>query len=233
MKVVVVLSGGMDSATVLGMAVKEIGAENVKTLTFNYGSKHNAKENECAKILSDFYGVENKLIQMPFINDLFKSDLLTSGGEVPEGHYAEENMKKTVVPFRNGIMLAIAAGFAESIGAQAVVIGNHSGDHAIYPDCRNEFMEHFSKAIETGTWANVTIGRPFESMTKGEIVALGIEIGVPYQHTWTCYKGLQIHCGKCGSCVERLDAFDFAKAEDPVRYEDRKSYKDVLERGPK
>lgn len=230
--VLVVLSGGMDSATLLAKAVAEFGKENVSALTFNYGSKHNAQENRCAKKLAAFYEVNHTMVALDFIGELFKSDLLKSGGEVPEGHYEEENMKKTVVPFRNGIMLSIAAGYAESIGASIVLIGSHAGDHAIYPDCREGFMTHMANAISNGTWCNIALFRPFENFTKGKIVKLGVKLGVPYHLTWTCYKGQERHCGRCGSCTERLDAFDYAGAIDPVAYEDRTTYKEVLARGP-
>lgn len=232
MKALVVLSGGMDSATALAITVNEYGAKNVETVTFNYNSKHNAKENAAAAILAAKYKVKNTLIELPFIDKLFKSDLLSSGGEVPEGHYAEDNMKKTVVPFRNGIMLSIAAGLAESVGAQVLVIGNHAGDHAVYPDCREGFMAAFDLAVGMGTWSKVAIKRPFENYSKGDIAKLGIALGVPYSLTWSCYKGGKIHCGKCGTCVERLDAFREANIIDPVEYEDHESYKDVIKRGP-
>lgn len=233
MKALVVLSGGMDSATALGLCVNHSGKENVSTITFNYGSKHNAKENAAAQALARYYGVENKIVTLGFIGELFKSDLLQSGGDVPEGHYAEENMKKTVVPFRNPIMLAIAAGYAASIGNQALFVGTHFGDHAIYPDCREEFMVPFAEAISKGDWSNISLRRPFEKYTKAEIARLGISLEVPYGLTWTCYKGGIKHCGKCGSCVERLASFAEVGVEDPVAYEDRESYKAILERGPK
>lgn len=228
MKSLVVLSGGMDSATALTLAVKTFGREKVSAVSFNYGSKHNTKENQCAQLLSSHYGISHKLVHLPFINDLFKSDLLKTGGEIPEGHYAEENMKKTVVPFRNGIMLAIATGYAESIDSEQVIIGNHSGDHAVYPDCREDFMTPFGRAIEKGTWKGIHLYRPFEHKTKGQIAAMGIEMGTPYEMTWSCYKGGEVHCGRCGTCVERLESFDQAGVKDPVAYSDRTYYREVL-----
>lgn len=231
-KVVVVLSGGMDSATALAKAVMDHGKENISTITFNYKSKHNPKENSAALALARHYQVSYKLVSLPFINELFKSDLLSSGGQVPEGHYAEESMKRTVVPFRNAIMLSIAVGYAESIGAKEVIIGNHAGDHAIYPDCRATFMESFSEAVAYGTWEHLVLRRPFENLTKGQIVQRGLNLKVPYEMTWSCYKGGDIHCGKCGTCVERLEAFDFAGAVDPVQYSDRTFYKKVTAKPP-
>lgn len=228
MKVVVVLSGGMDSATALGRAVSLHGKENVKAITFNYGSKHNAKENAAAQYLAKHYDVTHELIYLDFVNRLFKSDLLSSGGEIPEGHYAEENMKRTVVPYRNAIMLSIAAGYAASHDAEQLVIGNHAGDHAVYPDCRQQFMTPFSEALMEGDWHPVKIDRPFERLTKGQIVAQGMRIGVPYQLTWSCYKGESIACGRCGTCVERLEAFAEAGFEDPIPYVTRTYWKQVL-----
>lgn len=228
MKVVVVLSGGMDSSTALGLMVAVHGAKNVKTITFNYGSKHNHKENSAAQSLAFHYGVSNELITLDFVNRLFKSDLLSSGGEIPEGHYAEENMKRTVVPYRNAIMLSIAAGYAASHGAERLIIGNHAGDHAIYPDCREQFMKPFSLALENGNWEPVEIERPFEFASKGDVVQQGMRIGVPYEKTWSCYKGDDVACGRCGTCVERLEAFEQAGFPDPISYSDMTFYKKVL-----
>lgn len=218
-KVLVVLSGGMDSAVVLGVVRSVNEAKDVETITFNYGSKHNSRENEAAKKLAEHYGVKNTLVSLPFVNELFKSDLLQSGGDIPEGHYADPSMKKTVVPFRNGIMLSIAAGYAESIGAKMVLIGNHAGDHAIYPDCRSEFMNNFSAAIKAGTYAEVLLERPYENATKTDIARLGAHLGVPFALTYSCYKGGEKHCGKCGTCFERKEAFRDSGVADPTEYE--------------
>ena len=157
-------------------------------------------------------------IRLDFIDRLFQSDLLKSGGDIPDGHYAEESMKQTVVPFRNGIMLSIATGFAESIGAGAVVIAAHSGDHAIYPDCREPFMESMATAMVRGTYANIHLSRPFIDMDKTAIVRRGTELGVDFAKTWSCYKGGEIHCGTCGTCVERREAFQLAGVDDPTVY---------------
>ena len=218
MKILIVLSGGMDSATMLALSVKMFGAQNIETITFNYGSKHNDIENESAKKLCEFYGVKNDLIHLPFINDLFSSDLLKSGGDIPEGHYADPSMKQTVVPFRNGIMLAIAAGVAESREMDLLGLGNHSGDHAIYPDCRKEFSESMESAIKFGTYNNMKIWRPFESISKTDIARLGSQIGVPYEMTYSCYKGESKHCGVCGTCYERKEAFRDSGVIDLTEY---------------
>lgn len=228
MRPVVVLSGGMDSATALAVAVKMFGAENVKTITFNYGSKHNAKENVAAAALAERYGVSNKLISLPFVNELFKSDLLASGGEVPEGHYAEDTMKRTVVPYRNAIMLSIAAGYAASVGGNSLWLGNHAGDHAVYPDCREEFTKPFEEALLKGDWNPVRVDRPFEKVSKADIVKAGAALGLPYELTWTCYKGGEKHCGRCGTCVERREAFHLAGVPEPTEYEDPEYYKSVV-----
>ena len=220
MKTLVVLSGGMDSTVALGwaMATKEL-TDEVATITFNYGSKHNDKENEAARYICGFYKVKNTLVHLPFVNDLFKSDLLKSGGDIPEGHYADESMKRTVVPFRNGIMLSIAAGFAESIGATKVVLGNHVGDHAIYPDCRKEFSESLYKAIEEGTYLRVKLSTPFGDINKTQICKLGESLKAPLYLTYSCYNGGKYHCGKCGTCVERKEAFRNSGVLDQTNYD--------------
>lgn len=215
MKLFVVLSGGMDSTTALAWA--QANHEVVGAVHFQYGSKHNAKELEAVEKIAAHYGISVRMISLPF-ND-FKSDLLLSGDDIPEGHYADESMKRTVVPFRNGIMLAFAAGLAESLGAQGIVLGNHYGDHAIYPDCREDFILSMAAAIRLGTYANVELLSPFCKIDKTGIAAIGEELGVPYGLTWTCYKGGEIHCGKCGSCTERKEAFKDSGVSDPTQYE--------------
>jgi 7-cyano-7-deazaguanine synthase len=218
MKVVVLLSGGMDSVVALYDAAADSGQEVVGALSFDYGSKHNHREIPFAAYHSEKLNVPHRVIELGFVNELFESDLLQSGGDVPEGHYEEENMKATVVPFRNGIMLSIAAGYAESCGATGMVIAAHSGDHAIYPDCREEFMQSMGEAIRLGTYADVELLRPFISSRKEVIVARGAELGVDFSQTWSCYKGLARHCGKCGTCAERKEAFEIAGIEDPTVY---------------
>ncbi|MDF1853067.1 MAG: 7-cyano-7-deazaguanine synthase QueC [Verrucomicrobiales bacterium] len=217
MKVVVLVSGGMDSVTALYRAAQE--HDVVAGLSFDYGSKHNHREIPFGKMHCDLLGVPHRLVPLPFMNELFESDLLQSGGAIPEGHYEAENMKQTVVPFRNGILLSIAAGFAESVGAEGLVIAAHSGDHAIYPDCREEFMKPMAEAITAGTYADLEVLRPFIHLRKEGIAALGASLGIDFSLTWSCYKGGEIHCGKCGTCVERKEAFEKAGLEDPTEYE--------------
>lgn len=216
MKVVVLLSGGMDSVTALYEARQR--HEVVGAVSFHYGSKHNDREIPFAAHHASKLGVTHRVISLAFIGELFKSDLLQSGGEIPKGHYEQQSMKKTVVPFRNGIMLSIAAGFAESLEAHGLVIAAHAGDHAIYPDCREDFMKSMSDAIRLGTYAQVEVLRPFIAMTKADIAARGTDLGVDYLHTWSCYVGGETHCGECGTCVERREAFILASVPDPTHY---------------
>lgn len=215
-KAVVLLSGGMDSVTALYAAARE--HEVVGAVSFDYGSKHNHREIPLAAWHCLQLGIRHEVVELPFVNELFASDLLRTGGEVPDGHYAEENMKRTVVPFRNGIMLAIACGIAESREAGALVIAAHSGDHAIYPDCREPFMQAMAASMREGTYANIELLRPFIEMDKAAIAKLGAELGVDYGKTWSCYKGGDLHCGTCGTCVERREAFLLAGVPDPTVY---------------
>jgi 7-cyano-7-deazaguanine synthase len=216
MKVCVLLSGGMDSVTALHHTAQDHHV--TAALSFDYGSKHNASEIPYAAWHAAQLGIPHTVIALPFIDQHFASDLLQSGGDIPDGHYAEDNMKRTVVPFRNGIMLAIAAGFAESRGAEALVIAAHSGDHAIYPDCREPFMQAMAEAIRTGTYARLQILRPFISTDKTGIAQRGAALGIDFARTWSCYKGGPIHCGTCGTCVERREAFLLAGLADPTAY---------------
>ena len=216
MKVLVVLSGGMDSTTAMALAKHE-GHEIVGAVHFQYGSKHNEREMEAIECLADYYQLPVMTLHLDFMS-FFRSDLLKSGGEIPEGHYADESMKRTVVPFRNGIMLSIAAGLAESYGAEGIVLGNHFGDHAIYPDCRKNFSRHMAKAIRLGTYTQIELLTPFVDTDKTEIARIGHELSVPFELTWTCYKGEDLHCGKCGSCTERREAFQLAGVKDPTIY---------------
>ena len=216
MKVIVLLSGGMDSVTAFYQALRE--HEIVAALSFDYGAKHHAKELPMAAWHCEQVGIPHRIASLDFVAREFHSDLLQSGGNIPDGHYEEESMKSTVVPFRNGIMLAIAAGFAESHGAEGVVIAAHAGDHAIYPDCREGFLEPMARAIAEGTYARIQLLRPFVSTDKAGIAQRGAELGVDFAHTWSCYKGGEMHCGTCGTCVERREAFLLAGVPDPTTY---------------
>jgi 7-cyano-7-deazaguanine synthase len=217
MKACVLLSGGMDSVAALYQVLAS--HEIVACLSFDYGSKHNAREIPFAQLHAKRNGIAHHTISLDFMDRLFKSDLLRSGGEIPDGHYAEETMKQTVVPFRNGIMLAIATGYAESVGARGLVIAAHSGDHAIYPDCRESFMEGMATAMREGTYEHIELLRPFIATDKAGIARRGEELGINFAETWSCYKGGDIHCGTCGTCVERREAFVLAGLPDPTKYE--------------
>ncbi len=218
MKVVVLCSGGLDSVTALYWARREhaVGA----VLSFKYSAKHNEREIPFAAAHADKLGVAHRMIALDFIGELFASDLLKSGGDIPDGHYAAESMRRTVVPFRNGIMLSVAAGFAESVGAAGLVIAAHGGDHAIYPDCREPFMQAMGEAMRLGTYAGIELLRPFIVMDKAGIVAEGTRLGVDFARTWSCYKGGATHCGRCGTCVERREAFQQAGLPDSTVYAD-------------
>lgn len=212
---VIVLSGGMDSVTLLHLCKERIAL----AVTFDYGSNHNAREIECAVKQCELLGIEHIVIPLEFMGQYFESSLLSGADAIPEGHYADENMKSTVVPFRNGIMLSVACGLAESRGLKHVMIANHGGDHAIYPDCRRGFVEAMSKAMTEGTYDGVSIIAPFTDITKAEIAKKGGELGVDYSLTYSCYKGGEKHCGVCGTCVERKEAFRDAGLQDPTIYE--------------
>ncbi len=215
--VVVLLSGGMDSVTALHESASR--GRVLAALSFDYGAKHHARELPMARWQAERLGVRHVVLELPFLAEHFESALLRGGGAIPKGHYEEASMKQTVVPFRNGILLSIAAGFAESCGAVGVVIGAHAGDHAIYPDCREAFMERMGEAIRLGTYAGIGVERPLIAWSKGEIVRRGVELGVDFSRTWSCYVGGERHCGECGTCVERREAFLVAGVADPTVYE--------------
>lgn len=211
------LSGGMDSGTLLAYCLNKY--ERVLAVGFSYGSKHNLYEQGCARRLCEHYNVEMIHIDLTTVGLHLQSNLLSSGGPIPEGHYESESMKLTVVPGRNMIFAAILAGIAESRGASVVAMGVHSGDHAIYPDCRPEFVLAMADAIQQATDKKVTLVAPFITDNKFTILRWGFEHSVPYQLTRTCYKAQPLACGKCGACQERLEAFRLHGRRDPVLYE--------------
>ena len=212
---ILILSGGMDSVTLLYDYQQQIAV----CISFDYGSNHNAREIPFARMHCERLGIRHVVIPLAFMSEYFKSSLLEGGEAIPEGHYADENMKSTVVPFRNGIMLSVAVGMAESMGLKHVMMANHGGDHTIYPDCRPEFVDSFSKAAEAGTYVGVTLVSPYTNMTKADIARRGKELGIDYAETWSCYKGGDVHCGRCGTCVERREALAMAGIEDTTVYE--------------
>ena len=213
---VIIVSGGMDSITLLYDKKDEIALG----ISFDYGSNHNAKEIPYAKKHCERLGIKHITINLDFIHEYFKSSLLEGAEAIPEGNYDEENMKSTVVPFRNGIMLSIAIGIAESHNLKKVLIANHAGDHTIYPDCRPEFIAAINKASIAGTYVNVEVSAPYTNITKGEIAVIGKKLGLDYTETWSCYKGGEKHCGKCGTCRERIEALEYAGIEDHTEYEE-------------
>lgn len=214
--VVVIYSGGMDSYTLLHLA-RERGYQ-VHALSFNYGQRH-VRELECARSVCEALGIPHKVIDIRAMSEVMAGSSLTSDIEVPEGHYEEDSMKATVVPNRNMILLSLATGYAVNAGAGAVWYGAHGGDHAIYPDCRPEFVEKMDAVCRVANYEPVGIEAPFMTMDKGQILAEGLRLGLDYSQTWTCYNGLKQACGRCGSCVERLEAFAANGVEDPLDYE--------------
>ncbi|MEW5681630.1 MAG: 7-cyano-7-deazaguanine synthase QueC [Pseudomonadota bacterium] len=215
-KVVVIYSGGMDSFTVLHKAVR--AGHDVYALSFNYGQRH-VKELQCAATVCQQLGIKHKIVDISAINQLLAGSSLTDNIDIPEGHYAADNMKSTVVPNRNMILLSLAVGYAVSIGANQVYYGAHSGDHFIYPDCRPEFVQKMHDVCQIANYEPVDIVSPYLQQTKIEILADGLAMGLDYSQTWTCYNGREKACGKCGSCQERLEAFALNQTTDPLPYE--------------
>lgn len=189
-------------------------------VSFSYGSNHNAKEIPFAEYHCKLLGIPHIVIDLAFMPKYFRSSLLEGGDAIPEGHYADDNMKSTVVPFRNGIMLSIAAGIAESHNLKYVMMANNGGDHAIYPDCRPSFVEAMSKATQEGTYPGIQILAPYTDITKADIAMKGKALGIDYTKTWSCYKGGEHHCGKCGTCVERREALAAAGIADETIYDE-------------
>lgn len=213
---ILILSGGVDSTTMLYDYKDRIAM----AISFDYGSNHNAREIPFARMHCERLGIRHVTIPLQFMATYFRSSLLSGADAIPEGHYADENMKSTVVPFRNGIMLSIAVGMAESNNLQYVMMANHGGDHTIYPDCRPEFVDAFDATAQAGTYNGVRLLSPYTNLTKAQIAARGKELGIDYSETWSCYRGGEHHCGRCGTCVERREAFELAGIDDRTVYED-------------
>lgn len=213
---IIIVSGGMDSITLLYDYKDRIALG----ISFDYGSNHNAREIPFAALHCKRLGIPHITIPLDFIHRYFRSSLLEGAEAIPEGHYEDDNMKSTVVPFRNGIMLSIAAGIAESRGLDNVFIANHGGDHAIYPDCRPDFINAMCAATKSGSYNGVKISAPYTDITKTDIARIGKRLGIDYTETWSCYKGGDKHCGKCGTCVERKEAMAEAGITDNTEYEE-------------
>ena len=210
----IIVSGGMDSITMLYDRKDSIAL----ALSFDYGSNHNSREIPYAQLHCQRLGIRHIVIPLDFMHQYFTSSLLEGAEAIPDGHYADENMKSTVVPFRNGIMLSVAIGIAESNGLKKVLIANHGGDHAIYPDCRPDFISAINKAAMSGTYLNVEVDAPYTNISKTDIARRGAALGIDYSETWSCYKGGAVHCGTCGTCVERKEALHDAGIDDKTEY---------------
>ncbi len=206
----------MDSITMLYEYKERIALG----ISFDYGSNHNAREIPFAAMHCERLGIKHIVINLGFMHQYFKSSLLEGAEAIPEGNYDDENMKSTVVPFRNGIMLSIAAGVAESNGLKYVMMANHGGDHTIYPDCRPEFVSAMSEATRLGTYPGIEVLAPYTGITKSDIARHGKALGIDYAETWSCYKGGEHHCGKCGTCRERIEALADAGIEDHTVYDE-------------
>ena len=206
----------MDSITMLYEYKERIALG----ISFDYGSNHNAREIPFAAMHCERLGIKHIVINLGFMHQYFKSSLLEGAEAIPEGNYDEENMKSTVVPFRNGIMLSIAAGVAESNGLKYVMMANHGGDHTISPDCRPEFVSAMSEATRLGTYPGIEVLAPYTDITKSDIARHGKALGIDYAETWSCYKGGEHHCGKCGTCRERIEALADAGIEDHTVYDE-------------
>lgn len=211
----IIVSGGMDSITLLYDKRDDIAL----AVTYDYGSNHNRQELEYALYHCRTLGIEQLVIPLDFFSRYFKSSLLQGPDTIPECAYTDESMKSTVVPFRNGIMLAIACGLAETRGLHKVLIANHSGDHAIYPDCREEFINAMSHAMSSGTYENITVSAPYTNISKSDIAKIGKSLGIDYSKTYSCYKGGIKHCGRCATCIERKEALRLAQIPDNTEYE--------------
>ena len=212
---VIIYSGGLDSTTLLYEERERVAL----AVTFDYGSNHASREIACARHHCERLDIEHLVIELGFMSRYFQSSLMSGADAIPDGSYDDENMKSTVVPFRNGIMLSIACGLAESRGLKRVLIANHGGDHAIYPDCRPEFVNAMDGAMQAGTYEGVRLAAPYTNLTKADLVRRGAQMGIDYSQTYSCYKGGEKHCGTCGTCTERREAFRTAGVPDPTAYE--------------
>lgn len=215
-KAVVIISGGLDSTILTYDAIAS--GYNIKALSFDYNQKHR-KELQYASKTCKKLGIEHKILKLDILNEIAPSSLTRKNWEVPEGHYAAEQMKQTVVPNRNMVMLSLAAAYAISNKADKLFYGAHAGDHTIYPDCRPEFANAIKETIRLADWHVVTLEAPYVNITKADVVKIGAKLKVPFEDTWSCYRGLSKPCGKCGTDVERKEAFLLAGIKDPTIYE--------------
>jgi 7-cyano-7-deazaguanine synthase len=230
MKTIVICSGGLDSVSL----AHRVAADHdlAALLSFDYGQRH-VKEVEHASTCAARLGVPHRVVDIRQIGAALSGSALTDNVAVPDGHYAEETMKITIVPNRNAIMLAVAFGMAAAEKADAVAAAMHGGDHFIYPDCRPGFMEAFQAMQDAALdgYAQVRLHTPYIDGSKADIVADGARHGVPFAETWSCYKGGEIHCGRCGTCVERREAFHLAGVADPTDYADPDYWQTAIAKG--
>jgi 7-cyano-7-deazaguanine synthase len=219
MKTIVICSGGLDSVSLAHMVASE--HQLTRLVSFDYGQRHR-KELDFAALCAKRLDVSHDIIDLRAIGAALTGSALTEDIDVPDGHYAEESMRVTVVPNRNAIMLTVAFGVAAARGDQAVAAAVHGGDHFIYPDCRPAFTEAFAamQKLALDGYADVSLYTPFVHQTKADIVTAGTRHNTPFAETWSCYKGGTHHCGRCGTCVERREAFHLAGVTDPTIYED-------------
>lgn len=214
---VLVYSGGMDSTVLLYDILSQ--GRRPAALSFDYGSRHNARELPFAAATCQALGVPHEIVSLAFMEKLFSSALLKNGPDIPDGRYETENMALTAVPFRNPILMSISVGYAESIGASEVLLASHGGDHHLYPDCRQDFNQAFDRAVRLGTDSKVRLSFPYGCLDKKEIADIGRGLGVDFSQTWTCYKGEEIHCGTCAACLERMEALGHKEGQDPTQYQ--------------
>lgn len=216
---VAIVSGGLDSTVMAYQAKYQLGV-NLNLLSFDYGQKHASRELAAARKVAEALGAPWQVVDLQSVQRLLSSSLTDAEKPVPHGHYEEASMRSTVVPHRNMLMLTLAAAYAEKVGAEMVGYAAHAGDHAIYPDCRPEFVIALAAAWKTSHYSAPILYAPFLSLTKSDIVLAGsiLSTPVPYDKTWSCYEGGEVHCGKCGTCVERKEAFVLAGVPDPTEY---------------
>lgn len=226
MSSVVLSSGGMDSSTLLWDVATRNDAGSVHALSVDYGQRHR-RELESARAVADLLdNVRFDVVDLQSVGALLTGSALSDPGsvDVPLGHYAEESMKLTIVPNRNAIMLNVAVGVAVAEGADRVYTAVHAGDHPVYPDCRPEFIREMNKLARVATETDVVVEAPFVHISKADIAVIGGMLGVPYGLTWSCYRGGLRHCGQCGTCTERIEAFRVSGVADPTEYEDLSAY---------
>jgi len=214
-KIIVVYSGGLDSFTLLNEAIRS--GKDVSALSFDYGQKHN-KELDCVEKFCAQESIDSKIVDVSSIKELFQGFSLTDEIDIPKGHYEDDSMKSTVVPNRNMILISMALGYAVTKEAEEVWFGAHAGDHAIYPDCRPEFVEKMDAVARIANYSPIAVKAPYIAMSKTEILAIGLNMQLDYGLTWTCYEGKELACGSCGACHERLESFAANNVIDPIKY---------------